>query len=131
MGFDQLLKLYNDAKKPLKISISITFGLIYMDQTGIFTNTFFQAIFVFMLILSNIGIGQAAEFQIEDIITAIKKGIQTVIMTRSGNPNFEIDNVKVGIAVVSNVTQIGHLVIDVAGFDQEALNKTSTAGAYH
>ena len=84
-----------------------------------------------MLILSNFGIVYAAEFEIEDIITAIKKDIQTVMMTRTGSPNFEIENVKVGLTVVSKVTQIGSLVINVAGFDQEAPDRTAKVGAYH
>ena len=102
-----------------------------MNQKGSIGMTLFRAIFISMLILSNFSIGYASEFEIEDIITAIKKDIQTVIMTRNGSPNFEIENVKVGLTVVSNVTQIGSLMINVAGFDHEASNQTSKIGAYH
>ena len=51
-----------------------------------------------MFIILNFGIGYAAEFEIEDIITAIKKDIQTVMMTRTGNPHFEIENVPICLA---------------------------------
>ena len=77
------------------------------------------------------GISYAAEFEIEDVITGIKKDIQTVIMTGTGSPNFEIENVKAVLTVVSKVTQIGSLMIKVAGFDHEAPNRTSELGAHH
>jgi hypothetical protein len=102
-----------------------------MNQKGTVKSILFRAIFVSMLILSNFGLVYAAEFEIEDIITAIKKDIQTVMMTRTGSPNFEIENVKVGLTVVSSVTQIGSLVINVAGFDHETPSRTSKVGAYH
>ena len=94
-------------------------------------STLFWIIFVLMFIFSNFGTSYAAEFEIEDIITAIKKDIQTVMMTKTGSPNFEIENVKVGLTVVSNVTQIGNLEINVAGFDHEAPDKASKVGSYH
>ncbi|MGD9289742.1 MAG: hypothetical protein PVG74_19145 [Desulfobacterales bacterium] len=94
-------------------------------------STLSWTIFVSIFIVLNFGIGYAAEFEIEDIITAIKKDIQTVMMTRTGSPNFEIENVKVGLTVVSSVTQIGSLVINVAGFDHETPSRTPKAGAYH
>jgi hypothetical protein len=94
-------------------------------------STFFWVIFISMLIHLNFGIAYAAELEIEDIIAAIKKDIQTVMMTGRGNPNFEIENVKVVLTVVSKVTQIGSLMIEVAGFDQEVTNRTLKDGAYH
>jgi hypothetical protein len=84
-----------------------------------------------MLIHSNFGIAYAAELEIEDIIAAIKKDIQTVMMIGRGNPNFEIENVKVVLTVVSKETQLGSLMIKVAGFDQEASNRTLKDEAYH
>jgi hypothetical protein len=84
-----------------------------------------------MLIHSNFDISYAAEFEIEDIITAIKKDIQTVRMTGRGSPNFEIEDVKVVLTVVSKVTQIGSLMIKVAGFEKEAPNRTLEHGAHH
>ena len=102
-----------------------------MNLKGITKSTFFWVIFVSMLIPANLCIAGAAELEIEDVISAIKKDIQTVMMTRAGSPNFEIENVKAVLTVVSKVTQIGSLVIKVAGFDHEASNHTSDQGAYH
>ncbi len=102
-----------------------------MNLKGIIKSTFFWVIFVSMLIHSNFGIAYAAEFEIEDIITAIKQDIQTVRMTGAGSPNFEIETVKAVLTVVSKVTQIGSLMIKVAGFEKEAPNRTLEHGAYH
>ena len=61
-----------------------------MNLKGIIKSIFFWVIFVSMLIHSNFGRAYAAEFEIEDIITAIKQDIQSVMMNGSGSPNFEI-----------------------------------------
>ena len=53
------------------------------------------------------------------------------MMTGGESPNFEIENVKVVLTVVSKVTQIGSLMIKVAGFDHETPNRTLEDGAYH
>ena len=102
-----------------------------MNLKGIFKSIFLRIILVSMLIHSNFGTGYAAEFEIEDIITAIKQDIQTVRMSGAGSPNFEIETVKTVLTVVSKVTQIGSLVIKVAGFDDQDPNQTSEHGAYH
>ena len=102
-----------------------------MNLKGIIKKIFFWTIFVSLLIHSNFGISNAAEFEIEDIITAIKKDIQTVMMTGTGSPNFEIETVKTVLTVVSKVTQIGSLMIKVAGFDHDAPDRTLEQGAYH
>jgi hypothetical protein len=102
-----------------------------MNLKGIIKSIFFWAIFVSILIHSNFGTAYAAEFEIEDIIIAIKKDIQTVMMTGAGSPNFEIETVKTVLTVVSKVTQMGSLMIKVAGFDHEAPNRTLEQGAYH
>jgi len=102
-----------------------------MNLKGIIKSIFFWVIFVSMLIHSNFGRAYAAEFEIEDIITAIKQDIQTVMMPGSGSPNFEIEAVETVLTVVSKVTQIGGLMIKVAGFDHEAPNRTLEHEAYH
>ena len=43
----------------------------------------------------------------------------------------EIETVKTVLAVVSKVSQIGSLMIKVAGFEHEAPNRTLEHGAYH
>ena len=108
------------------------FDCVYkMNLKATIKSTFFWVIFISMLIHSNFDISYAAEFEIEDIITAIKKDIQTVRMTGRGSPNFEIEDVKVVLTVVSKVTQIGSLMIKVAGFDNENPNRTLEDGSFH
>ena len=102
-----------------------------MNLKGIIKSTFFWVIFISMLIHSNFGIAYAAELEIEDIITAIKKDIQAVMMTGGRSPNFKIENVKVVLTVVSKMTQIGGIMIKVAGFDHEAPNRILEDGTYH
>jgi len=91
----------------------------------------FSTIFVSMLIHSNYSMANSAEFEIEDIITAIKQDIQTTRMTGTGSPNFEIETVTAVLTVVSNVSHKGNLSIKVAGIDQQAQNQTLVQGSYH
>ena len=102
-----------------------------MNLKGIIKNIFFWVILVSTLVHSNFDKANGAEFDIEDIITAIKQDIQAAIMTGAGNPKFEIESVKTVLTVVSKVTQIGSLVIKVAGFDNESPNQALEQGAYH
>jgi hypothetical protein len=59
-----------------------------------------------MLILPNFGMAYTAEFDIEEIITAIKQDIQTARMTGSGSPNFDVESVSVALTVVSAIYHI-------------------------
>ena len=89
----------------------------------------FLLIFVSILINSNYSLANYAEFEIDEIITAIKQDIQTARMTGAGSPNFEIETVTAVLTVVSNVSHKGNLSIKVAGIDQQ--NQTLLQGSYH
>jgi hypothetical protein len=84
-----------------------------------------------MLIFPNFGMAYTAEFEIEEIITAIKQDIQTARMTGSGSPNFDVESVSVALTVVSAISHKGVLIVKVAGFDHESQNQKLEQGSYH
>ena len=84
-----------------------------------------------MLILPNIGMAYTAEFEIEEIITAIKQDIQTARMTGSGSPNFDVESVSVALTVVSAISHKGVLIVKVAGYDPDAESQKLNQGTYH
>ena len=88
-------------------------------------------IFSTVPIISVFSAAYSAEFQIEEIITAIKQDIQTARMTGEGNPNFTIETVKVDLTVVSTETRKGTLNMKVAGIDLESRNGELDRGARH
>ena len=92
---------------------------------------FIWVVFILMSIHLNIGMAYSAEFEIEEIITAIKQDIQTARMTGSGTPNFEIETVTTVLTVTSTVTQKGSLLIKVAGYDREEQTQATDHGGYH
>jgi hypothetical protein len=102
-----------------------------MNPISIIKTILIGIVFVSMSIYLNIGTACAAEFEIEEIITAIKQDIQTARMTGSGTPNFEIETVTTVLTVTSTVTQKGSLLIKVAGYDQEEQIQATDHGAYH
>ena len=102
-----------------------------MDLKSIIKKKSFWLIIVSLLILPNLGMAYTAEFEIEEIITAIKQDIQTARMTGSGSPNFEIESVSVALTVVSAISHKGVLIVKVAGFDHEAQNQKLEQGSYH
>jgi hypothetical protein len=91
----------------------------------------FWLIIVSMLILPNFGMAYTAEFEIEEIITAIKQDIQTARMTGSGSPNFDVESVSVALTVVSAISHKGVLIVKVAGYDPDAESPKLNQGTYH
>jgi hypothetical protein len=102
-----------------------------LDLKSIIKKKSFWLIIVSLLILPNLGMAYTAEFEIEEIITAIKQDIQTARMTGSGSPNFEVESVNVALTVVSAISHKGVLIVKVAGFDNEAQNQKLEQGSYH
>jgi hypothetical protein len=102
-----------------------------LDLKSIVKKKSFWLIIVSLLILPNLGMAYTAEFEIEEIITAIKQDIQTARMTGSGSPNFDVESVSVALTVVSAISHKGVLIVKVAGFDQEAQNQKLEQGSYH
>ncbi len=90
-----------------------------------------RVVFVSIFFLSIFNTAYAAEFEIEEIITAIKQDIHTARLTGEGSPNFEVETVKVVLTVASTITHNGVLLIKVAGFDYDAQNQKSEQGSYH
>ena len=80
--------------------------------------------------VSIFNLSYAAEFEVEDILTAIKQDIQTAMMTGIESPSFDIQTVNLSIKLVSTVSQKGMLRIKVAGFDREDPTHSINSGAY-
>ena len=102
-----------------------------MDLKSILKCDSLRVIFVSILFHLFFNTAYAAEFEIEEIITAIKQDIHTARLTGEGSPNFEVESVKVVLTVVSTVTHNGVLVMKVAGFDYDSQNQKSEQGSYH
>ena len=102
-----------------------------MDLKGIIKNITFWIIFLPLLSLPNFGMAHNAEFEIEEIITAIKQDVQTARMTGVGSPNFDIETANVALTVVSSISHKGILTLKVAGFDHEAQYQKLKKGSYH
>jgi hypothetical protein len=88
-------------------------------------------IFSTVLIISAVKPAYSAEFEIEEIITAIKQDIQTARMTGSGSPNFDVESVSVALTVVSAISHKGVLIVKVAGYDPDAESQQLNQGTYH
>ncbi len=75
-------------------------------------------LFIALVIGSTLVGGQAvaAEFEIDEIITAIKNEIQTANITDLGTPRFTIETVDVALTVVSLENEKGGMVVKIIGF---------------
>ena len=82
-----------------------------------------------ILILANIS--YAAEFEIDEIITAIKNEIKTANISELGNPIFRIESVDVSLTVVSSVTAKGALAVKILGYDNETSNEILSSNSVH
>ena len=102
-----------------------------MTLKFIFNGIYLCVIFSTVLIISTFKPAYSAEFEIEEIITAIKQDIQTARMTGEGNPNFAVESVKVDLTVVSKETHKGILNMKVAGIDLESGNEELDRGSRH
>jgi hypothetical protein len=92
-------------------------------------------VFLWLIVFSTVQVSifnhsYAAEFEIEEVITAIKQDIQTAMMTGIESPNFDIETVYLSLTLVSIVSQKGMLRIKVAGFDREEPNQAINHGGY-
>jgi hypothetical protein len=90
--------------------------------------------FIFFLLIINFSVNNIAhsfEFEIDEIITAIKNEIKTANLAELGSPNFKIDNVDVALTVVSTETDKGALVVKIFGYDNESDNEVLTSKSYH
>jgi hypothetical protein len=81
--------------------------------------------------ISAISVARSTEFEIDEIITAIKNEIKTANISELGSPNFKIETVDVSLAVVSTETEKGALAVKIAGYSNEADNEVLASKSYH
>jgi hypothetical protein len=88
---------------------------------------------LFLLIIDVLSIGEAhsAEFEIEEIITAIKNEINIANISELGSPNFKINTVAVSLTVVSTETEKGALAVKIVGYGDEVRNETLASESFH
>ena len=89
---------------------------------------------IFFFLTTNvlpIGVAQSTEFEIEEIITAIKNEIKTANISELGSPNFKIETVDVSLNVVSTETEKGALAVKILGYGDEIRNETFVSKSHH
>ncbi len=94
----------------------------------------FIVFIIFFLVavnLSPICIAQAGEFEIDEIITAIKNEINTANISELGSPKFTIETVKVALTVDSTETEKGAIAVKIVGLSNGFEVEPSTSKSYH
>ena len=71
------------------------------------------------------------EFEIDEVVTAIKNEINTANKSEAGTPIFKIESVVASLKVVSSKTEKGGLIVNIVGYDKESDNEMSTAYSSH
>ena len=87
--------------------------------------------FMFLINLAVTNIAHSAEYEIDEIITAIKNEIKTANISELGSPNFKIETVDVDLTIVSTETEKSALAVKIVGYDNEADNEIFTSKSYH
>ncbi len=91
----------------------------------------FSILFLLIFNISIANLSHASEFEIDEIITAIKNEIKTANISELGSPNFKIETVDVALTVVSTVTEKGSVAVNIIGYDNEAYNQVFTSKTFH
>jgi len=89
---------------------------------------------IFFLLTINIPIirtAHSSEFEIDEIITAIKNEIKTANISDLGSPKFMIETVDVTLTVVSTETEKGGLAVKIIGMGNEFENGVTGSKSYH
>jgi len=76
-------------------------------------------------------IASAFEFEIDEVITAIKNEIKTANISELGSPNFKIESVDVSLTVISTETEKGKLAVKIIGYDDEVENQDLSSKSHH
>jgi hypothetical protein len=76
-------------------------------------------------------IASSAEFEIDEVITAIKQEIKTANISELGSPKFKIETVDVALTVVSEETEKGALSVKIIGYGSEVDEGELTSKSYH
>ena len=97
-----------------------------------FINTKYYCLFSWLLTLFFIiPVANSSEFEIDEIITAIKNEIKTANFSDLGSPKFLIDTVDVALTIVSTEKEKGDLAVKISGFSSEDGNGSSTSKSFH
>lgn len=102
-----------------------------MIKQSVIKIIYFFIFFLLTINLSAINIAHSSEFEIDEIITAIKNEIKTANISELGNPKFTIETVDVELTVVSTETEKGALAVKIVGFSNEVDNGVSSSKSYH
>jgi hypothetical protein len=81
--------------------------------------------------LSGMRVASSAEFEIDEVITAIKQEIKTANISELGSPKFKIETVEVALTVVSEETEKGALAVKIIGYGSEVNDQELTSKSYH
>lgn len=91
-------------------------------------------LFIFSLAINPFflsGTSHAVEFEIDEIITAIKNEIQTANNPELGTPSFIIENVHVALSVASKETEKGAMALKIIGSKNEIDNDVLSSKSFH
>jgi hypothetical protein len=102
-----------------------------MIKQNVIKIIYFSIFFLLTINLSVIGIAHATEFEIDEIITAIKNEIKTANISELGSPNFKIETVDVALTVVSTETEKGALAVKIVGYGNDFDNEVLISKSYH
>jgi len=102
-----------------------------MIKQNVIKIIYFSIFFLLTINLSVIGVAHATEFEIDEIITAIKNEIKTANISELGSPNFKIETVDVALTVVSTETEKGALAVKIVGYDNDFDNEVLISKSYH
>lgn len=92
---------------------------------------FYIIAFLLTINISFAGTAHAGEFDVDEIITAIKNEIQTANISELGSPKFTIETVDVALTVISKETEKGALAVKIAGFSDELDDVSFASISYH
>jgi len=92
---------------------------------------YFILLFLVAINLLPISIAHSGEFEIDEIITAIKNEINTANISELGSPKFTIENVKVALTVDSTETEKGSIAVKIVGLSNRFEDEPSTSKSYH
>ena len=102
-----------------------------MIKQNVIKIIYFSLFFLLTINLSVIGIAHATEFEIDEIITAIKNEIKTANISELGSPNFKIKTVDVALTVVSTETEKGALAVKIVGYGNDFDNEVLISKSFH
>lgn len=102
-----------------------------MDKLKFF-NIVTASLFPFLFFSFKItNIAYSFEFEIDQVITAIKNEIKTANISELGSPNFKIERVDVTLTVISTETDKGKPAVKIVGYDDEVENQALTSKSHH